>query len=150
MEARDLRAGPPRRWNEEIDGIPWLPRLIDKARALQRGTLGTYLYGQSPTDKSLLQTLGLGHRSFAELIAGAGNDEAVLAAIAARDPLALERARAWGHDLGKRHGWFFFLLDIDDGYTAQLGPLCPIVHATADAFSWTAKRLWPSRIGTTK
>ncbi len=145
MEAPDLRVGPPRRWNEAIDGIPWLPRLIDKARAVRDGTLGTYLYGQSPTDASLLRALGLGHRSFAELIAGAADDEGALRSIAARDPQALERAREWGRHLGRQHAWFFFLLDVDDGYTLRFRPLRPLVNATADIISRTAKRLWPLR-----
>jgi len=38
-EIRDLSQGPPRRWNEEIGGIKWLPRLIDKTRAALAGKL---------------------------------------------------------------------------------------------------------------
>ena len=36
----DLGQHPPRRWSETLAGMIWLPRLIDKVRAFQAGTLG--------------------------------------------------------------------------------------------------------------
>ncbi|MGB8519688.1 MAG: DUF5069 domain-containing protein, partial [Candidatus Tumulicola sp.] len=78
MTERDLHAGPPRRWSEEIDGICWLPRLIDKTRAALAGTLGDYLFGQSPMDRALLRALGLSHREFAAIVRAAAGDDAVL------------------------------------------------------------------------
>ena len=147
MQVPDLRAGPPRRWNETIDGVPWLPRLIDKTRAALNGTLGAYLYGQSPVDRSLLRVLGLGYRSLAEIVAAAPDDAAVIAAIAERDPQALARARVWGAGLGRRHRWFLTLLDIDDGYSPHLRLLRPAITACANAVTWTMKRIWPSRVG---
>lgn len=150
MEARDLRAGPPRRWNDTLDGIPWLPRLIDKARAVHACTLGTYLYGQSPTDHSLLRVLGLSHRRFLELVGVAHDDNAVLVALQARDPQSLARAREWGSDLGRKHGWFYLILDIDDGYAAHLRPLRGVINAGTNALTWTVKRVWPSRAGAAK
>jgi hypothetical protein len=150
MEARDLRAGPPRRWNDTLDGIPWLPRLIDKARAVDAGTLGTYLYGQSPTDHSLLRALGLSHRRFLELVASSADDGAVLAALAARDAQAIARAREWGSHLGSQHGWFFLMLDIDDGYASRFQPLRQALNFGTNALTWTIKRVWPSRAGAPK
>jgi hypothetical protein len=144
MQAKDLRAGPPRRWNEQIGGIPWLPRLIDKARAEQAGTLGPYLYGQSPMDRSLLRAMGLGHRSFAEIVAAAPDDDAVLAAIAQRDAQSLQRARAWGERLPHDHAWFLYIIDLDDGYTSALG-MKPLVTAAANSLTWVLKRVWPYR-----
>ena len=32
--APDLRRHPPRRWNVTVDGVIWLPRMIDKARSM--------------------------------------------------------------------------------------------------------------------
>src|SRR5579862_585641 len=104
MIAKDLTRVPPRRWNERLDGIPWLPRLIDKASASNAGTLGTYLYGQSPMDTRLLHILGLGHGSFERIVAEANDDRAVLAAIAARDGGALDRGRAWANGFEFRNG----------------------------------------------
>ena len=57
----DLTKHPPRRWNDTFEGIAWLPRLIDKARAYDAGTLGTYLFGQSPADNSFLAAAGISY-----------------------------------------------------------------------------------------
>ena len=142
----DLRDGPPRRWSERIGGIPWLPRLIDKTRAAQAGTLGAYLFGQSPIDRECLHVFGLGHRAFAEIVAASGNDEDVLTALAARDPHALERAHAWAERFEKRHALFLFVLDVDDGYANGALRACkPVVNIFANALTWTIKRVWPSR-----
>ncbi|HEY5425095.1 MAG TPA: DUF5069 domain-containing protein, partial [Candidatus Tumulicola sp.] len=120
----------------------WLPRLIDKARAAMAGRLGTYLFGQSPIDRGLLGALGLSHREFAAIVKNARDDDAVLAALAARDPAALGRARAWSDRLSATHRPFLWILDVDDGYRAT--PLRAPIAAMADAVSRAAKRLWPS------
>ena len=146
MHPPDLRIGPPRRWNESIAGIPWLPRLIDKARAADAGTLGFYLFGQSPVDRSLLRAMGMGYRSFFDIVVSAADDDAVIAAIGTRDRGALGRGREWGRTLARRQALFVALLDIDDGYSAHLRPLRPAIALAANAVSWTAKRLWPLRI----
>jgi Domain of unknown function (DUF5069) len=150
MQAKDLRIMPPRRWSEQIDGIPWLPRLIDKTRASQAGTLGAYLFGQSPMDRSLLRALGMRHRDMARIVAASPNDEGVLASIAAENPQALARARRWAHGFERRHALFLFLIDLDDGYASPaLRPLKPLVNLLADTMTWTIKRVWPSRAGDT-
>jgi hypothetical protein len=113
--APDLRARPPRRWSEEIGGIRWLPRLIDKARAAVAGTLGDYLFGQSPMDRGLLRALRLRHRELAAIVRISPDDAAVLEAIERRDPSALDRARVWSEPLAREHRLFFWLLDVDDG-----------------------------------
>ncbi len=146
MQAKDLRDEAPRRWNERIDGIAWLPRLIDKTRAAHAGTLGAYLYGQSPVDRACLRALRLSHADFARIVAAAPDDAAVLAALRDRDPEALDRVRRWGERLGTEHRLFMFVLDIDDGYAgAGWRPFKPLVNAAAYALTWTIKRLWPSR-----
>lgn len=146
MEAKDLRIEPPRRWNVRIDGIPWLPRLIDKTRAAISGTLGAYLFGQSPMDRACLRVLGLRHREFADIVRGSHTDADVVTAIAARNPQALQQARAWGEHFARRHALFLFVLDLDDGYApAPLRPLKPAVNFFANSLTWAIKRIWPSR-----
>jgi hypothetical protein len=135
---------PPRRWSEQIAGICWLPRLIDKARAALAGTLGDYLFGQSPTDRGLLYELGLSHREFAAIVLRAPDDEAVLASIAQRNPNALDRARAWSEPLAREHRLFLWLIDVDDGYRGARWMHRP-ANAMAGAFTRTIKRLWPSQ-----
>jgi len=146
MQVRDLRREPPRRWNVEIDGIAWLPRLIDKARAALSGTLGAYLFGQSPIDRECLAALGIGHRAFAQMVAEAPDDRAVLDAIAQRDRDAAERARLWSAQLPQRHGTFLGMLDLDDGYAdGAARALKPAANALSFVVTWALKRLFPSR-----
>jgi hypothetical protein len=142
MTARDLHTTAPRRWSERIAGIYWLPRLIDKARAALSGTLGNYLYGQSPMDRALLRALGLRHREFTSIVRHARDDDGVLAGIVAWDADSLQRARAWSETLPERHRLFLWLIDVDDGYRSTWFR-APIA-AAANAVSRTAKRFWPS------
>jgi len=145
MEAKDLTAGPPRRWSESLGGIMWLPRLIDKARAALNGTLGSYLYGQSPMDKGLLDQLGLSHRAFAVIVKNAPDDEAVLAALVAHDAAAVERARAWTQrELPHRHRMFLSIIDYDDGRVGGPKFLWRIANAGGNLFTAIIKALMPS------
>lgn len=143
IPSRDLSTAPPRRWSDALGGIAWLPRLIDKTAAALDGTLGTYLYGQSPIDRGLLRALGLSHRDFAAVVDGARDDAAVLEALGARESASLERARAWSAALPAKYGAFLWLLDVDDGY--RTSPLRGAIAVCADAVARSAKRLWPSR-----
>ena len=145
MEARDLTVVPPRRWSESLGGITWLPRLIDKARAALNGTLGGYLYGQSPMDRGLLEQLQLSHRAFAVIVKNATDDDAVLAALRAHDPEAVERARRWTDvEIPDRHRLFLFLMDYDDGYVSAPPVLKKIANAGSNVFTALVKRVLPS------
>ncbi|HET7815370.1 MAG TPA: AI-2E family transporter [Candidatus Baltobacteraceae bacterium] len=122
MNAKDLREEPPRRWSEELGGIAWLPRMIDKARAAMQGTLGDYLYGQSPFDQGLLRALGISYRDFTTIVRRAGDDdEKVLALIQLNCGRNIEAAQKWGQRLKSRNRVMLALIDSDDGYSD--GPL---------------------------
>jgi len=110
----------PRRWNETLDGIRWLPRLIDKARMAQRGELGAYLFGHSPVDIGLLRRLGLTTSEFAQIVAVNPDDEGVLAALRQRG-FDEARSRRWSKRLPARHPWIIGLIDRDEDYVAH-GP----------------------------
>ncbi len=100
-----------------MGGVQWLPRFIDKARALRAGTLGVYLYGQSPIDAEFLKTAGLSYRRFMSIVDAHGADDAaVLAEIEAQRPGAADRLRAWSQTIATRHRVFMAVLDLDDGY----------------------------------
>jgi hypothetical protein len=119
MIVPDLRTGPPRRWNAAIDGVLWLPRLADKARACDAGTLGGYLYGQSPMDDSFLRRAGLDYAGFMEIARMAPDDAAVLTAIEAASPGATERLRRWSVALPRKQRWFLIVLDMDEGHAGE-------------------------------
>jgi len=147
VKAPDLSKTPPRRWNADLDGIKWLPRLIDKARAALAGTLGTYLYGQSPFDRALLRALGLGYRDFSRIVANAATDDDVFRELYARSPQGIERARVWGEQLGRRSALMMWIFDVDDGYAASpaLAGLRPPANMISNLLTAMVKRLWPSR-----
>ena len=119
IQAKDLRETPPRRWSDELGGIRWLPRMIDKARAALSGTLGDYLYGQCPMDRSLLRALGMTYKDFTGIVRAAGNDDQkVLDLLEERSAPAMDLARRWSGRIAQSYKLFGFLLDVDDGYAA--------------------------------
>jgi len=125
METIDLTLAPPRRWSDELGGIRWLPRIIDKARAALAGRLGSYLYGQSPGDENLLHILGTDYPTFTTIVKEAPDDAAVLAALEERFPEGVARARRWtSRPLPLLFRPLIWMLDFDDGYVD--GPLAPV------------------------
>ena len=146
MQAKDLFHQAPRRWSDTLDGIRWLPRLIDKARAAAAGSLGDYLYGQSPVDRGLLHALALSHRAFAQIVAAAPDDAAVLATLKGGSSDDLAAARAWSDAFPRTHRVLSWVFDVDDGY---LGGPWKLLKLPTNVASWVvangAKKLWPSR-----
>ncbi len=104
----------PRRWNVELDGVRWLPRMIDKARMQQSGRLGAYLLGHSPVDAALLDRLHVTTHEFDALVRASGSDEDVLTALRTRwdEP----RVRRWSDRFPRRYHTYIHLWDIDEGY----------------------------------
>jgi hypothetical protein len=68
----------------KLAGYPWLPRMIDKARASQAGTLGTYYRYPCPIDRAFLDLLGIDADTFRE-IANHADGQAVVDQLAAID-----------------------------------------------------------------
>jgi hypothetical protein len=130
MSAHDLRTGPPRRWSEQLDGVIWLPRLIDKARAHAAGTLGSYLFGQSPVDDSLLAAARVRYADVLDAVRAAPDDTGVLAELERRAPGALQRMRAWSSAPPASCRAIFAWNDIDEGYTR--GPVARGVRFVSD------------------
>ena len=106
----------PPRWNVEVDGIRWLPRMIEKARMRERGTLGAYLIGHSPVDAALLKRLNITTAAFVELVREQPDDIRVLVALRARrfDEAAVRR---WSDTFPRRYALYITLWDLDEGYT---------------------------------
>jgi predicted PurR-regulated permease PerM len=145
LQAKDLRKEPPRRWSDDLGGVRWLPRLIDKARAAVAGTLGDYLYGQDPLDRSLLRALGIDYRTFTGIVRKAGcDDEKVLELLLDRVPHGLDLAHRWSDDLPKRYRALLFLIDGDDGYGA-MRVLTPIIRLFMRMGSRYIRYRWPAR-----
>ena len=74
----DLTKAYPRSPRETLLGIPMLPRMIDKARAVLSDTVGEYVYGEkSPFDMAVLQYLGLAPGAFLEGVRESPDDAAM-------------------------------------------------------------------------
>lgn len=63
----------PRSRQLSMGGVPWLPRITDKARAKLRGTIGDYIY-PCPADKKFLEKLGISAETFTQIIQNAPTD----------------------------------------------------------------------------
>lgn len=119
--------------------------MIDKARAAMKGTLGDYLYGQSPMDRSLLRAMGISYKDFTRIVRESGNDdERLFALLQERCPQGLELARRWSDHLPRRRT-FLFILDLDDGYYG--GPLQAVRGIIRMFYGWLVHWIryrWPA------
>lgn len=111
-----MKAEIPRRWTVELDGIRWLPRLIDKARMRRRGQLGTYLLGHSPVDKAFFERAGVTTEEFAAIVNASSDDDAVLAGLRAGPRWNEERLRRWSARFPTTYRVYIALWDLDEGY----------------------------------
>ncbi len=76
MSAKDLTKEFPRSPLAELEGFPWLPRLIDKVRAKHAGTLGEYTPYPCGADKRFLEIFGLDKEGLeAKITSGASEAE---------------------------------------------------------------------------
>ncbi len=118
----------PRRWSVDVDGIRWLPRMIDKARMREGGALGSYLLGHSPVDKSLLERMAMTTEDFAKIAVSQPDDAAVLAALRARG-FDETRVRAWSDRFPQTFKSYIPLWDVDEGYTKASGVSAALLSA---------------------
>lgn len=77
IQAKDLTHDFPRSPFEELGGIPWLARLVDKVRALHAGKIGEYTPFPCGGDQNFLNTLGLEGDALKAVIAGGASDEEI-------------------------------------------------------------------------
>jgi quercetin dioxygenase-like cupin family protein len=63
-----------------LEGYAWLPRMIDKARAAQAGTLGSAVH-PCPVDRRCLALLGLDVETLGAVVAQSADDAEVLAGL---------------------------------------------------------------------
>ena len=77
---------------ETLGGYPWLPRMIDKGRAAQAGTLGSMVH-PCPVDRMCLARMRLDFDKFTAVIRSTRSDEEVLAGL--RGLRIATPAQAW-------------------------------------------------------
>lgn len=96
LQAKDLTKEYPRSPLAELNGFPWLPRLIDKVRALKAGTLGAYTPFPCGGDRNFLATAGLDADALKAVIDSGASDEEIGAwAKAHAAPDAAEKLAAY-------------------------------------------------------
>lgn len=103
---KDLSLEEPRAMDASAAGYPWVPRMIDKARAARAGTLGTHFRYPCPIDAVCLRRLGVDADTFADAAEASVTDLEVInrlrqqgarpASVASFDPVALN-ARLHGN-----------------------------------------------------
>jgi hypothetical protein len=81
LAAKDLAREDPAPMDAKLDSYPWLPRMIDKARASQAGTLGSCYRYPCPIDARCLDLLGITADAFRD-IATRVDDQALLSELA--------------------------------------------------------------------
>ena len=146
--APDLRIAAPRRWSDTLDGIRWLPRMIDKTRAAHAGTLGGYLFGQSPVDADVLAILGSGYATWSRIVRDSPDDAAVLVRLRREYPDGVDRLRRWSDELPQKRALHLRVLDYDDGYLET--PLTRVLrkpaHAAFALLAIVVRRVKPVRL----
>ncbi len=73
----------PRGQDVVLGGIPWLARMIDKARACAGGYIGEYSY-PCPIDRQVLAEIGYSAAEFTSLVTGCTEDEEIVIQVKAR------------------------------------------------------------------
>jgi hypothetical protein len=92
LTTKDLAHQRPRPMDETLAGYAWLPRIIDKARAANAGTLGGYVH-PCPVDRRCLGLLGVEAERFREIASSARTGAEVVAGL--RRAGARSAADAW-------------------------------------------------------
>lgn len=78
----DLTVTPPRAGDLELGGWPWLPRMIDKARATYHGNPGTFAH-PCGRDRGLLAQMSISVEEFKTVIDETATDGEVVERITA-------------------------------------------------------------------
>jgi uncharacterized protein DUF5069 len=93
MEPLSLRTNPPRSPREQVAGLMFLPRTIDKARALLPGGDPAGYFISPGLSAWLLGKLGLGEANFLAVVASAPDEAHVAATVCGR--ISEERLARW-------------------------------------------------------
>lgn len=122
--AKDLAKEFPRSPFEDLGGMPWLARLIDKVRALDAGTLGEYTPFPCGGDRNFLMTLGVEADALKQVISGGASDAEIAEWVKAHwTPGAEERIA--GYRAGQREAVTGDYLTYLEGAKAELAKSRP-------------------------
>ena len=94
IQVKDLTKEFPRSPLEELDGVPWLPRLIDKVRASQAGKHGDYSPYPCGGDRNFLQVVGIEADPLKALIDSGASDTEIARWLKTHAPEGLDERLA--------------------------------------------------------
>jgi Domain of unknown function (DUF5069) len=97
----DLTKGVPRSPYQEMGGIVFLPRAIDKMRAHLAGTKGEYNSHHGTSGRMCRLLLGISADELERIVRENATDEGVLAALRRRAPVTAERRSGAGRGVGR-------------------------------------------------
>jgi hypothetical protein len=140
-DAVDLREHPPRRSRERLAGFIWLPRLIDKVRAFQAGTLGAYAY-PSLTDRLFMRKFHLTPALLEQTVCATLIDELIAEQLQRASGLSQNTIAASSDAFERKYRLVFAVLDCDDGYTSGIGYPIP---RFLQPFLWNWYKAWAAK-----
>jgi hypothetical protein len=94
ITAKDLTKEFPRSPYDTLAGVPWLPRLIDKVRALNAGKIGEYTPYPCGGDRAFLGAAGLDADALRAQIDAGKTDDEIAAWVKAQLPADVEQRLA--------------------------------------------------------
>lgn len=112
----------PRRWNAELSGCIWLPRLLDKGRQVllsrqhRKDLMNGYLFGDFDyADRQLIKFLRTNDAHVLSLLSDMGDDEAVATALIRESGRSPEEIQAWSKRFRTLNAPFIPMWDADEG-----------------------------------
>ena len=137
----DLRAHPPRRSSDSLAGFIWLPRLLDKVRAFQAGTLGAYAY-PSMLDRSYMRLFGFTPAFIEQAVREQQSDVVIATSIQTHIGLTDDEIFALSRRFHRTYRVALHMLDRDDGYASGIGYPLPRFLQTP---VWRWYQRWAAR-----
>lgn len=122
-------------------GLIWLPRIIDKVRAFQAGTLGAYAY-PSLTDRLFMRKFRLTPVLLEQTVRATLNDELIAERLHQASGLSQNTIAASSDAFEEKYLLVFAILDGDDGYTRGMGYPIP---RFLQPFFWNWYKAWAPR-----
>lgn len=106
----DFTKAPPRSPFDELEGFPWLPRLLDKARATAAGTHGDYYPFPTPGDRRFLWYFGISAKVLMRMVRAGATDQQIGAYVKATCKRSAAEVEAYKREMYAPSERFFFAL----------------------------------------
>jgi len=119
----------PRSGLDELEGLPWLPRMLEKARRFEAGTqqMNGYLYGDNDfIDAQLLKFLRTTDTAVSELVREHADDAEVARILVERSGRSPAEIQSFARSFRRKNA-NFILLEADEGRLGS-GPRAKLIR----------------------